>query len=57
MICVDGVLYLAVQDLALDFDDAPAATICRSDDKGRTWTWDKSAPMFGDYVFTTDLLC
>lgn len=53
MICVDGVLYLAVQDLALDFDDAPAATICRSDDKGRTWTWDKSGPMFKDYIFTT----
>ena len=53
MVCVDGVLYLAVQDLAKDFDDAPAATICRSDDKGRTWTWDRNAPMFAGHVFTT----
>ncbi|RVX41602.1 VCBS repeat protein [Nonomuraea polychroma] len=53
MACVDGTLYLAVQDLALDFDDAPAATIARSTDHGRTWTWDRSAPMFGNGVFTT----
>lgn len=53
MICVDGALYLAAQDLNKDFDDAPAASISRSDDKGRTWTWDRRAPMFGDYVFTT----
>ncbi|MFI6346039.1 hypothetical protein [Streptomyces sp. NPDC050560] len=53
MACVDGTLYLAVQDLALDFNDAPAATIAKSTDHGRTWTWDHSAPMFGDGVFTT----
>lgn len=53
MVCVDGVLYLAVQDLAKDFNDAPASSISRSDDFGRTWTWDKSAPMFKDHVFTT----
>ncbi len=53
MACVDGALYLAVQDLALDFDDAPAATIARSNDKGRTWTWNRSAPMFGGGAFTT----
>lgn len=25
----------------------------RSTDKGRTWTWDRSAPMFGNSAFTT----
>ncbi|WP_156251256.1 DUF4185 domain-containing protein [Pseudactinotalea terrae] len=63
MVAVDGdgdgrdELYLAVQDLrmkpaALAFNDAPAATIVRSDDYGRTWTW-ADEPMFSDYVFTT----
>ncbi|MFC8391697.1 FG-GAP-like repeat-containing protein [Streptomyces sp. NPDC057238] len=53
MACVNGDLYLAVQDLAHDFNDAPAATIARSTDKGRTWTWDRNRPMFGGGVFTT----
>jgi hypothetical protein len=54
MACVDGDLYLALQDLTKDtFDDAPAATILRSQDKGRTWEWDRSAPMFADHVATT----
>lgn len=53
MLCVDGSIYLAVQDLRKDFNEAPAATIARSDDHGRTWTWDTSAPMFSDHVFTT----
>lgn len=53
MLCVDGTIYLAVQDLRLDFNEAPAATIARSDDHGKTWTWDTSAPMFDDGVFTT----
>ncbi|MGH8794078.1 MAG: hypothetical protein ACRDXX_15710 [Stackebrandtia sp.] len=53
MACVDGTLYLAVQDLALDFNDAPAATIAKSTDRGRTWEWDRQAPMFGEGVFTT----
>ncbi|MEV5551197.1 FG-GAP-like repeat-containing protein [Streptomyces sp. NPDC052309] len=53
MACVNGDLYLAVQDLATDFNDAPAATIAKSTDKGRTWTWDRSRPMFGGGVFTT----
>ncbi|MET7638437.1 hypothetical protein [Streptomyces sp. NPDC005438] len=53
MACVDGTLYLAVQDLAHDFNSAPAATIARSTDKGRTWTWDKTGPMFADGTFTT----
>lgn len=53
MLCVDGTIYLAVQDLRTDFNEAPAATIARSDDHGRTWTWDTSAPMFANHVFTT----
>ncbi|MGH3656392.1 MAG: carbohydrate binding domain-containing protein [Micromonosporaceae bacterium] len=53
MACVDGAIYLAVQDLALDFNDVPAATILKSTDHGRTWTWDKTAPMFDNHVFTT----
>ncbi len=53
MLCVEGSIYLAVQDLAYDFNQAPAATIARSDDAGRTWTWDTERPMFDDGVFTT----
>lgn len=53
MLCTDGALYVAVQDLALDFNAAPAATIARSDDHGATWSWDRSGPMFDDGVFTT----
>lgn len=53
MACVGSTLYLAVQDLATNFDDAPAASISRSDDGGKTWTWDTSGPMFSDGVFTT----
>src|SRR5690606_25828673 len=53
MLCVDGTIYLAVQDLRLDFNEAPAAIIARSDDHGKTWTWDTAAPMFSDHVFTT----
>jgi hypothetical protein len=54
MLCVNGELYLAVQDQRLlTCDDAPAATIARSTDKGVTWTWDTSAPMFNDHMFTT----
>ncbi|MFG2056375.1 carbohydrate binding domain-containing protein [Micromonospora sp. NPDC048930] len=53
MLCVNGAIYLAVQDLALDFNDVPAATILRSDDHGRTWSWDRRAPMFDNHVFTT----
>ncbi|MBB5958201.1 hypothetical protein FHS29_004809 [Saccharothrix tamanrassetensis] len=47
MLCVDRTLYLAVQDLRRDFSAAPAATILRSTDHGRTWHWDDSEPMFG----------
>lgn len=53
MACVDGALYLAVQDLNLDFNDAPAASISKSTDHGKTWQWDRRAPMFKDHVFTT----
>jgi hypothetical protein len=53
MVCVGDTLYLAVQDLALDFNDVPAATIVKSTDHGRTWTWDQRKPMFADHVFTT----
>lgn len=53
MLCTGGALYLAVQDLATDFDDAPAATITKSIDGGNTWTWNTAAPMFDNHVFTT----
>lgn len=53
MVCEGDTIYLAVQDLALDFNDVPAATIVKSTDGGRTWSWDRSAPMFDDHVFTT----
>ena len=53
MVCVGDTIYLAVQDLALDFNDVPAATIVKSTDHGKTWTWDKSKPMFDNHVFTT----
>ncbi|TCO54760.1 carbohydrate binding domain-containing protein [Actinocrispum wychmicini] len=53
MACVDGTIYLAVQDLSLSFNDVPAATIVKSTDHGRTWTWDRSKPMFDNHVFTT----
>ncbi|NYE18373.1 DUF4185 domain-containing protein [Microbacterium immunditiarum] len=63
MVAVDGngdsrdELYLAVQDLRMPdavggFDEAPTATVVRSDDYGRTWTWPRD-PMFSDHVFTT----
>ena len=56
MVSVDGVLYLAVQDLRSTsdglFDEAPAASIYKSTDKGKTWTG-TSEPMFDNYVFTT----
>lgn len=53
MVCVNGTLYLAVQDLSTSFNDAPAATIVRSTDHGATWTWDHTGPMFANHVFTT----
>jgi hypothetical protein len=56
MVSVNGVLYLAVQDLKKDtgaFDDAPNATILKSTDRGGTWTYNTSAPMFSNYIFTT----
>src|SRR6266508_2447022 len=54
MVCVGGAIYLAVQDLKTQtLDNVPAATIVKSTDKGRTWTWDHSAPMFDNFKFTT----
>ncbi len=59
MVSVGGVLYLAVQDLNKDdsqgdiFNEAPAAAIYRSTDKGRTWSAGPQAPMFNDHQFTT----
>lgn len=63
MVAVDGdgdghdELYLAVQDLRCGgeegvFDEAPTATVVRSADDGRTWTWGDE-PLFRDHVFTT----
>ena len=51
------VLFLAVQYLrstpgADMFNEAPAATIVRSDDLGHTWRWPPD-PVFDDHVFTT----
>ena len=53
MLCVDGTIYLAVQDLRRDFNEAPAATIARSDDHGASWTWVDTEPMFRNHEFTT----
>lgn len=53
MVCVGDTIHLAVQDLALDFNDVPNATIVTSTDGGRTWTWDEDEPMFDDHTFTT----
>lgn len=63
MVAVDGdgdgrdELYLAVQDLRCGdspdtFNEAPTATIVRSDDRGVSWSWGETA-MFTDHVFTT----
>ncbi len=55
MVCAGGVLYLAVQDLRFAdpaFDDAPNASISRSDDHGVTWA-KTTEPMFTDHRFTT----
>jgi hypothetical protein len=63
MLAVDGngdgrcELYLAIQDLhkapcPACFNDAPNATILRSDDYGKTWH-NTAAPMFTEHRFTT----
>jgi hypothetical protein len=63
MVAVDGngdgvdELYLAVQDLrsapaALAFDDAPSASVSKSQDHGRTWQ-KAAGPMFTNHIFTT----
>ncbi|MEK0316836.1 DUF4185 domain-containing protein [Cohnella sp. 56] len=59
IVSVNGDLYMAVQDLSKDgdsgdiFNEAPAATIYKSADKGKTWTAGAGAPMFKDHTFTT----
>ena len=53
MVCVGNTLYLAVQDLAGNFNKAEQATIVKSTDGGKTWTYDHRKPMFDDHQFTT----
>jgi hypothetical protein len=53
MLCRGGKIFLAVQDLNFEtYDNAPAATIAISADRGKTWT-EPSSPMFAGGVFTT----
>lgn len=55
LVCAEGVLYLAMQDLKKEenpFDEAPTASISRSEDYGRTWSA-TDEPMFPDHRFTT----
>lgn len=55
MVSVGGVLYLALQDLkygANAFNQAPTASISRSDDHGKTWK-PTSKPMFPNSRFST----
>jgi hypothetical protein len=53
MLCANGEIYLAIQDLNThNFDDAPNASISKSTDHGEHWTWD-GAPMFSHNVMTT----
>lgn len=47
MLCTQSAIYLAFQNLDLGFNSAPAASIAKSTDHGRTWHWDSTAPMFG----------
>ncbi|MGH9586849.1 MAG: hypothetical protein ACRD3F_07835, partial [Acidobacteriaceae bacterium] len=48
MACVDGVIYLAFQNLnEQTFEYAPAASIVASADHGKTWTAPSATPMFG----------
>jgi hypothetical protein len=60
MVCVNGTLYLAIQNLSTVKDsngkahnEAPSASISKSTDHGLTWTWDKHTPMFNNHQFTT----
>ena len=48
MLCINGTLYLAFQNLNLStFNDAPTASIAMSTNHGTSWTWDTNTPMFG----------
>jgi hypothetical protein len=54
MVCVNGAIYLAFQNLNdQNFNDAPAASIAKSTDHGLTWSWDATTPMFRNHIFTT----
>ena len=58
MVCIDGDIYLFFQNLKNlfsenPFGDAPHASISVTRDKGITWEYDPSEPMFTDHVFTT----
>lgn len=63
MVCVDGNIYLAYQNLnERTFEDAPAASIIESTNHGSTWSANPATPMFGtpgntsdpkSYLFTT----
>jgi hypothetical protein len=54
MVCVNGAIYLAFQNLNdQNFNDAPAASIAKSTDHGLTWSWDATTPMFSNHIFTT----
>ena len=56
--CVEGDLYLFFQNLKTGFSDNPFGeasngSISVSRDKGLTWFYDTSGPMFPDHIFTT----
>lgn len=54
MLCVNGTLYLAFQNLEKHvFNATPVASIAQSADHGVTWTWDAETPMFSESIFTT----
>ena len=58
LICIDGDIYMFFQNLKNGFSnnpfgDAPHGSISMTRDRGLHWEWDRSQPMFTDYVFTT----
>lgn len=55
MVCVNNTLYLAFQNLNINFKDAPVASVAASTDHGATWTWNTTMPMFTNHIFTTIL--
>ncbi len=53
MLCINGDIYLAYQNLATTFGSAPAASVVVSTDHGRSWSADSDTPMFGTPGDTT----